>query len=135
MIKPARLLIRNLGDVSRGLKILRMPCLSPSMEKGQILAWHTAPGDRVEAYHLVLDVRGFGLLDKNAGADDFDGDMEVEIMEDGTIAKLLHQVGDVVNVNAPIAILCEEEDNLYNIEKLSPENIAENAMWQAYKKP
>ena len=40
-----------------------------------------------------------------------------------------------MNVNAPIAILCEEEDNLYNIEKLSPENIAENAMWQAYKKP
>ena len=116
-----------------------MPRLSPTMEFGEILQWHVKTGSDVEAYNLILDVKGLGLLDSTAGAHDTDVDMEIEIMEDAKVCKILHAVGDTVKVDSPIAILSEEEDSYVLASQLTADTIPvelqqQQAMWQAYKK-
>ena len=120
-----------------GLKILTMPKLSPSMEKGRITAWHASVGENVEAYNLILDVCALDLLDPGAGNCTTDANMEVEIIDSARVCAILHKVGDTVRVNTPIAILSEEDSSFESASRLTSTTIpdcVEYAMWQAYKK-
>ena len=77
-----------------------MPALSPTMEEGTLSKWLVKEGDTVNSGDLLAEIE----TDKAT--------MEVEAVEEGTVAKLLVPGGtEGVKVNAPIAILLEEDED------------------------
>ena len=77
-----------------------MPALSPTMEEGTLSKWLIAEGDTVNSGDLLAEIE----TDKAT--------MEVEAVEEGTVAKLLVAAGsEGVKVNAPIAILLEDDED------------------------
>ena len=77
-----------------------MPALSPTMEEGTLAKWNIKEGDSVESGDVIAEIE----TDKAT--------MEVEAVEEGTVAKLLVAEGtEGVKVNAVIAILAEEGED------------------------
>lgn len=77
-----------------------MPALSPTMEEGNLTKWLVKEGDTVSSGDLLAEIE----TDKAT--------MEVEAVEEGTVAKLLVAEGSTeVKVNTPIAILLEEDED------------------------
>src|SRR3954470_15174455 len=74
-------------------KILDMPKLSPTMEEGQISAWHKKEGDAVGVDDLLAEVE----TDKAT--------MEYRRFDKGTCLKTLAPPGAVVTLGQPVAIL------------------------------
>jgi pyruvate/2-oxoglutarate dehydrogenase complex dihydrolipoamide acyltransferase (E2) component len=136
--KFASRIIFTRGFSEGGIKVLMMPQLSPSMEKGKIAKWHVRPGDDLESYQLICDIDALNMITEAGGGEIGDvKPMEIEIMEDSKLCKILHNDGDVVDVHTPIAILCESPDNKdinYAINSFVPNINSQKAMWQAYKK-
>ena len=82
-----------------------MPALSPTMEEGTLSKWLVKEGDTVNSGDLLAEIE----TDKAT--------MEVEAVEEGTVAKLLVAGGtEGVKVNAPIAILLEEDEDASALE-------------------
>lgn len=76
---------------------ITMPALSPTMENGKIVKWHVAEGDQVEVGDILVDIE----TDKAT--------MEVESIDCGKIAKILHPEGSTkIKVNSIIAYMVEE---------------------------
>ena len=77
-----------------------MPALSPTMEEGTLSTWMVKEGDTVNSGDVLAEIE----TDKAT--------MEVEAVEEGVIAKILVDGGtEGVKVNAPIAILLEEDED------------------------
>ena len=77
-----------------------MPALSPTMEEGTLSKWLVTEGDTVASGDIMAEIE----TDKAT--------MEVEAVDEGKIAKILVAAGtDGVKVNAPIAILLEEDED------------------------
>lgn len=77
-----------------------MPALSPTMEEGTLSKWLKKEGDTVSSGDLLAEIE----TDKAT--------MEIEAVEEGTLAKILVAEGSTgVKVNAPIAILLEEDED------------------------
>lgn len=74
-------------------KVLEMPKLSPTMEEGQISAWHKKEGDAVVVDDLLAEVE----TDKAT--------MEYRSFDKGTLLKILVPAGSVVKLGQPVAIL------------------------------
>lgn len=78
-----------------------MPALSPTMEEGTLAKWLVNEGDTVESGDLLAEIE----TDKAT--------MEFEAVDAGVIGKLLVAAGsENVKVNAPIALLLEEGEDL-----------------------
>jgi pyruvate dehydrogenase E1 component beta subunit len=74
-----------------------MPALSPTMTEGKIAKWHKQVGDSVMAGDVLAEIE----TDKAT--------MEVEAVDEGTLAKILVPEGtENVAVNAPIAVIAAE---------------------------
>ena len=77
-----------------------MPALSPTMEEGTLAKWLVKEGDSVSSGDLIAEIE----TDKAT--------MEVEAVDEGTVAKLLIAGGsEGVKVNAPIALLLEDGED------------------------
>ncbi|MHC4446785.1 MAG: dihydrolipoamide acetyltransferase family protein [Planctomycetota bacterium] len=87
---------------------ITMPRLSDTMETGTLLKWNVAEGQKVAAGDAVADVE----TDKAT--------MEMQVYDDGTVAKILVPEGRTVEVGTPIAILAEEDED--------PEAVAASAV-------
>jgi pyruvate dehydrogenase E2 component (dihydrolipoamide acetyltransferase) len=74
-------------------KILDMPKLSPTMEEGQISAWHRKEGDVVAVDDLLAEVE----TDKAT--------MEFRSFDAGTLLKILVPAGSMVKLGQPVAIV------------------------------
>jgi len=74
-------------------KILDMPKLSPTMEEGQISAWHKKVGDSVGVDDLLAEVE----TDKAT--------MEFRSFDKGTLLAILVPDGSVVKLGQPVAIV------------------------------
>src|SRR3569832_165922 len=74
-------------------KILDMPKLSPTMEEGQISAWHKKEGDAVAVDDLLAEVE----TDKAT--------MEYRSFDKGTLLKILAPAGSVAKLGLPVAAL------------------------------
>ena len=86
-----------------------MPALSPTMEEGTLSKWLVKEGDTVSSGDLLAEIE----TDKAT--------MEVEAVEEGKIAKILVADGtDGVKVNAPIAILLEEDEDASALDGYTP---------------
>lgn len=81
------------------VKIL-MPALSPTMTEGNLVRWLKKEGDQVRAGQVLAEIE----TDKAT--------MEVEAVDEGTIAKILVPEGtESVAVNTLIAVLLEEDED------------------------
>lgn len=82
------------------IKIL-MPALSPTMETGNLAKWSVKVGDKVKSGDVIAEIE----TDKAT--------MEVEAVDEGTVAKLVVPEGaSDVPVNALIAVLAEEGEDI-----------------------
>ncbi|HEX2257584.1 MAG TPA: biotin/lipoyl-containing protein, partial [Afifellaceae bacterium] len=86
-----------------------MPALSPTMDKGNLAKWHVKEGDQVSAGDVIAEIE----TDKAT--------MEVEAVEEGTVAKIVVPEGTVdVPVNDVIAVLAEEGEDAGAVEAPAP---------------
>jgi pyruvate dehydrogenase E2 component (dihydrolipoamide acetyltransferase) len=77
-----------------------MPALSPTMEEGNLAKWLVKEGDKVAPGDVIAEIE----TDKAT--------MEVEAVDEGTIAKILVPAGtEGVKVNAVIAVLAGEGED------------------------
>ena len=77
-----------------------MPALSPTMEEGTLAKWLKGEGDTIAAGDVIAEIE----TDKAT--------MEVEAVDEGTLAKILVDAGtEGVKVNAVIAVLAEEGED------------------------
>lgn len=74
-------------------KILDMPKLSPTMEEGQISAWHKKEGETVGVDDLLAEVE----TDKAT--------MEFRSFDKGTLLKILVPAGSMVKLGQPVAVI------------------------------
>ena len=85
--------------------IVTMPALSPTMEEGTLTKWLVETGDSVSSGDIIAEIE----TDKAT--------MEVESIDDGTVAKLLVSEGtENVAVNSVIAVLAEEGEDTSSID-------------------
>ncbi len=86
-----------------------MPALSPTMEEGTLSKWIVSEGDMVSSGDLLAEIE----TDKAT--------MEIEAVEEGKLAKILVPAGtDNVKVNAPIAILLEDDEDESALDGYTP---------------
>ncbi|KPB01317.1 branched-chain alpha-keto acid dehydrogenase subunit E2 [Ahrensia marina] len=79
---------------------ITMPALSPTMEEGNLAKWLVKEGDKVGPGDVIAEIE----TDKAT--------MEVEAVDEGTIAKILVDEGtEGVKVNAVIAVLAEDGED------------------------
>ncbi|CAN7459969.1 pyruvate dehydrogenase complex dihydrolipoamide acetyltransferase [Phyllobacterium sp. LjRoot231] len=80
---------------------ITMPALSPTMEEGNLAKWLVKEGDKVTSGDVIAEIE----TDKAT--------MEVEAVDEGTVAKLVVPAGtEGVKVNALIAILAGEGEDV-----------------------
>ncbi len=72
---------------------ITMPRLSDTMEEGEILKWHKAPGDAVAVGDILVEIE----TDKAT--------MEYEAFEAGTLSSIVVNEGEVASIGALIATL------------------------------
>jgi pyruvate dehydrogenase E1 component beta subunit len=86
-----------------------MPALSPTMEQGRLAKWLKKEGDPVRSGDVLAEIE----TDKAT--------MEVEAIDDGTLAKILVPGGtDNVAVNTPIAVIAGEGEDAGLAQALAP---------------
>ena len=83
---------------------LTMPRLSDTMEQGTIIRWNAKEGDSVTSGDIIADIE----TDKAT--------MEMQVFDDGVLAKIMVEEGQQVPVGTLIAMLAEEGED--------PENLA-----------
>jgi len=78
-----------------------MPALSPTMEEGKLAKWLVKEGDSIQSGDVIAEIE----TDKAT--------MEVEAVDEGTLAKILIEEGtEGVKVNTPIAVIAEEGEDI-----------------------
>ncbi len=77
-----------------------MPALSPTMEEGTLAKWLVKEGQEIKAGDVIAEIE----TDKAT--------MEVEAVDEGTLAKILIPAGtEGVKVNTPIAVIATEDED------------------------
>jgi len=85
-----------------------MPALSPTMTEGNLARWLKKEGDEVHSGDVLAEIE----TDKAT--------MEVEAIDDGKIGKILVPEGaQGIKVNAPIALLLGEDEDVSALEKFA----------------
>lgn len=91
-----------------------MPALSPTMTEGKLARWLKKEGDAVKSGQVLCEIE----TDKAT--------MEVEAVDEGTVAKLLVDEGtEGVAVNTPICVLAGEGESAADAETPTPAAKAE----------
>lgn len=88
---------------------ITMPALSPTMEEGTLAKWLVNIGDEVNSGDIIAEIE----TDKAT--------MEVEAVDEGVVAKILVDAGtEGVKVNAIIAVLAEDGEDISKVEAAAP---------------
>jgi len=77
-----------------------MPALSSTMKEGKVVSWLKSEGDKIEVGEAIMVVES----DK--------ADMDVEAFEDGYIAKILIEEGEMAPVGDAVALIAFSEDEI-----------------------
>jgi pyruvate/2-oxoglutarate dehydrogenase complex dihydrolipoamide acyltransferase (E2) component len=93
----------ELEDASIDMTEIFMPALSSTMVEGKIVSWLKEVGDTVSAGEAIMVVES----DK--------ADMDVEAFEDGYLAAILKEEGEMVDVGAPVGIIVSSLDDISKV--------------------
>ena len=102
---------------------LTMPRLSDTMEQGTIIKWNIKEGDEVASGAVVADVE----TDKAT--------MEMQVYDDGVVARILVDEGKQVPVGTAIALIAEEGEDPASVDEAEPESEAPAAEVPAAEVP
>lgn len=91
------------GDAPEFEEIL-MPALSSTMKEGKIVSWNKKVGDKISSGDMVLVVES----DK--------ADMDVEAFEEGYLAVIAVNDGEMASVGAPVAYLAASADDIPKVQ-------------------
>ena len=80
-----------------------MPALSSTMKEGKVVTWLKSEGDEIEAGEAIMVVES----DK--------ADMDVEAFEDGYLAKILVDEGEMAPVGDAVALIAATEDEINEV--------------------
>lgn len=80
-----------------------MPALSSTMKEGKVVTWLKSEGDEIEAGEAIMVVES----DK--------ADMDVEAFEDGYLAKILVEEGEMAPVGDAVALIAATEDEIEEV--------------------
>ena len=87
---------------------INMPAMSPTMEEGTLARWLVKEGDKVSSGDLIAEIE----TDKAT--------MELEAIDEGTVAKLLIDEGsEGVKVGTVIALIAEEGEDVSNMDAMA----------------
>lgn len=86
-----------------GLKLLRLPKLSPSMESAKILQWHVFPGHPAKEYDLCATLDVSHLSNNEASSTK----MQLELHEEMFVAHLFNVKGRWITTGEPLLLLCD----------------------------
>lgn len=120
---------RLLQALKGPVKCLRLPSLSPTMEKGMVVKWHINHGKMTKEYDLFATMNVLALTDdvfapdaavtKNPARDTSANNlttMLIEIHEELYVAKLFQTpFGRMSPVDTPLALLCEHPDDVETV--------------------
>ncbi|MDQ6983769.1 MAG: dihydrolipoyl dehydrogenase [Ghiorsea sp.] len=87
-----------------------MTQLSPTMTEGKIARWLKKEGDTLQSGEVMLEVE----TDKAT--------MEVEVIDEGIMHRIIAKEGDLVLVGVPIAVIAEDDEEV--AADYEPENLA-----------
>lgn len=87
---------------AEGSEIL-MPALSSTMKEGKVVTWLKSEGDEIEAGEAIMVVES----DK--------ADMDVEAFEDGFLAKIIVEEGEMAPVGFPVALIAATEAEIASV--------------------
>ncbi|MDQ6996052.1 MAG: pyruvate dehydrogenase complex dihydrolipoamide acetyltransferase [Mariprofundus sp.] len=93
-----------------------MTQLSPTMTEGKIARWLKKEGDTLESGEVLVEVE----TDKAT--------MEVEVVDEGVLHKILSSAGSIVAVGVPIAVIADEDEDIpadYMPELAATESVVE----------
>lgn len=82
---------------------ITMPALSSTMKEGRVVSWLKSEGDEIEAGEAIMVVES----DK--------ADMDVEAFEDGFLAKIVVEEGEVAPVGQPVALIASSADEIDSV--------------------
>ncbi len=88
-----------------------MTQLSPTMTEGKIVRWLKKEGDELTSGEVMAEIE----TDKAT--------MEMEVVDEGILHKILQPEGSVVPVGSPIAVIAEEDEEIP--EDYMPEGVGE----------
>ena len=89
---------------------ITMPALSPTMEEGTLARWLKKEGDTISSGDVIAEIE----TDKAT--------MEVEAVDEGTLAKIIVEAGtEGVKVNSVIAVLAEDGEDVGDVDAPSAE--------------
>lgn len=94
---------------------LTMPRLSDTMEQGTIIKWNVKEGDKVASGQAVADIE----TDKAT--------MEMQVYDDGTLAKILVKEGQTVPVGTKIAVIAEPGEDAASLASSASESAEQPA--------
>ncbi|HKJ83999.1 MAG TPA: biotin/lipoyl-containing protein, partial [Mariprofundaceae bacterium] len=77
-----------------------MTQLSPTMEEGKIVRWLKKEGDELSSGEVMAEVE----TDKAT--------MEIEVVDEGILHRIIQPEGSVVPVGTPIAVIAEEGEEV-----------------------
>ena len=82
---------------------ITMPALSSTMKEGRVVSWLKNEGDEIEAGEAIMVVES----DK--------ADMDVEAFEDGFLAKIVVEEGEMAPVGQAVALIASSEDEIDSV--------------------
>lgn len=115
------------------------------MQAARVVAWHAAPGARLQPGDALCDVATATLLERDGGsASEEETVLVVELHEEATLAVVLEPASAdgarLLAVGAPLALLCEDEGDAAALAKFvaargyagGDSSAAVAPLWQAY---
>eukprot|EP00877_Chromochloris_zofingiensis_P009842 jgi/Chrzof1/5110/Cz15g11230.t1 len=86
------------------------------MTGGTICKWLKSEGDSVNKYDLIFEVDTDTLVEDAYKLGDFEGTVRltIESQEDGYLGKILVPEGQAVAAGTPVAVVCEDKEQLSN---------------------
>jgi pyruvate/2-oxoglutarate dehydrogenase complex dihydrolipoamide acyltransferase (E2) component len=91
-----------------------MPRLSPSMKHATILKWHISRFEEVQSYQLGLEILVNDLTNDSAAQHV----MDIEILEDMYVAKIIGKEGETYTPGEPIALFCEKKSEVEEADNI-----------------
>jgi pyruvate dehydrogenase E2 component (dihydrolipoamide acetyltransferase) len=87
-----------------------MPKLSPTMRSGKIEKWFVRKNCFVTSYQLLLEISTQSLTQEYENHI-----MEIEIIDEVYLAKLFAEAGSTLQVGKPIAVFCNNAEDIETV--------------------
>jgi 2-oxoisovalerate dehydrogenase E2 component (dihydrolipoyl transacylase) len=90
------------------LKEFKLPDVGEGLTEADIVAWHVKPGDRVEVNQIIVEIETAKAV------------VELPSPWDGTVARLLVEEGQTVDVGVPIIVVDTSTERAFGSPPASP---------------